>query len=179
MAIAVVVLLEVVYINESQAHGLARAQAAAVGALQHVVEVAAVGQPCQSVHHGQALQGLALQGQAYLVAHAHLDHGGTYGLGDIVGRAQAQAVFLGLGIALAGDEDDGDMGGALLGAQRTQHLVAVHAGHGQVQQDQLQPVGFALGDHQRTRAVLGQQHTVVGAQQLGQHAAVQPFVVND
>lgn len=61
MAIAVVVLLEVVYINESQAHGLARAQAAAVGALQHVVEVAAVGQPCQPVHHGQALQGLALQ----------------------------------------------------------------------------------------------------------------------
>lgn len=62
MAVLVVVLLEMVNIDQRQSQDLAGAHAAAAGALQHVIKVAAVGEAGQPVHMGQGAPVLGAAG---------------------------------------------------------------------------------------------------------------------
>ena len=175
----VVVLLEVVNVDQGQAQTFACAQAAATGALQHVIEVATVGEAGQTIDMGQSLQCAPLLGHLDLIAYPHPHDCRANGFGDIVGCAQAQTIFFGSGIALAGDENDGNAGGSLIAAQLRQHLIAIHARHAHIQQNQHESVGFTVGRGKRPGAVLGQQHAVLLAQQLGQHGAVHPLIIHD
>ena len=62
---------------------------------------------------------------------------GLEGLGEVVDAAGGEAADLVVGIAEAGEEDDGDLAEGGVGLEPGADLVAVHAGHVDVEEDEV------------------------------------------
>jgi hypothetical protein len=77
-----------------------------------------------------------------------------------------------------GDEDDRNVAGGRVGAQQPEYLVAAHAGHDHVEQDQVR-LRFVGGDTQGIDTRNCAAHTVGRAQQFEQDAKVFRHVVDD
>ena len=98
-------------------------------------------------------------------------------LGDVVHRAQLQALDLVLGVGEGGEVDDGDVAQGGVGLQAAADLKAVHVRHHDVQEDQGGP--GLLGDGQGAGAVFGHQQLIAPAVQgLMQHLQVGDVVVH-
>ena len=97
--------------------------------------------------------------------HPRQDDGRADRLGDVVHRAQFQALLLVLDLGHGGQEDDRDVTRLRVGLELLADLVAVHAGHHDVEQDQ---VGRGVGpdDLQRLLAVVGDLDPVVVLEQV-------------
>ena len=113
-----------------------------------------------------------------LRAHACQHHRRTQRLGDVVHRPQRQAALFFFGGVERGDADHRDVARQRVVAQAPHHLVAVHARHHQVEQDQ---VGPRVGGRQpqRRRARVGGAHRVLAHQQLAQNREVLGHIVDN
>jgi hypothetical protein len=162
------------------------------------LRVARLGQPCQRVDAGVlrelvlahaarhlgleegvlVRQPVARELELHLRAHARQHHRGPQRLGDVVDRAHRQPALFLLGGVERGDADHRDVARQRIGAQAAHHLEAVHAGHHQVEQDQ---IGLRLQRSQleRRRAGIGRAHRVVAHQQFAQHREVLGDVIDD
>ena len=101
-------------------------------------------------------------------------------LGQEVTRAGGQAVIAALGGRVRGDDEDGQALGAVDEARdRAQHVQAGHAGHVEVQQNEVGALGGAdLGD--AARIARADDVLVAGlAQQSADHGDVERLVVDD
>ena len=97
---------------------------------------------------------------------------------DVVDRADVEALLLLHLLGLGGKEDDGNVarGGNVL--QSPADLIAVHAGHHHVEQDEIGLFG-AVGDGQRLLAVGGNFRPVRVLQHPRDHGDVGWRVVDD
>ena len=86
--------------------------------------------------------GMCLEAQQ--VPHPHAQLGAIHGLGEKVLGAGAQPEHPGVAIVQGGDHDDGNVLGGEVALDLARHLVAVHARHHDVEQDQ---VGRLLRHH--------------------------------
>jgi hypothetical protein len=101
---------------------------------------------------------------------------GSTGLGDVVVGAALDGVDGGGDGALAGDDDDLDLGGGLLDV--IEELEAAHAGEGQIGEDDVELALVELGDG--LDRVVGRDHRVaLGRQPHAQGFARARIVVDD
>ena len=86
--------------------------------------------------------------------HPGQHHRRADGFGDVIHRAQLQTFFLVLGFGHGGQKDDRNVAGGAVALQTFAHLITVHLGHHDVQQDQ---IGRSVrgGDGQRLFAAIG------------------------
>ena len=75
--------------------------------------------------------------QAQQVPHPHAQLGTIHGLAEKVLGSGAQPEHPGVAIVQGGDHDDGNVLGGEVALDRARHLVAVHARHHDVEQDQV------------------------------------------
>ncbi|MNY15093.1 hypothetical protein D3C86_1482920 [compost metagenome] len=113
-----------------------------------------------------------------LGAHPRLDDGGFDGFGDVVGGAERQAVLFALEIGEGGEQHHRNAAGVGVDAQMLEHLVAFHAGHHHIQQDEIRP-RLAARNTQALLPALGGEHPITGREQLGQHHQVLGRVIDD
>ncbi|MCY1428501.1 hypothetical protein D9M71_443880 [compost metagenome] len=92
--------------------------------------------------------------QRQVGAHARLDDQRADRLGDVVHRADLEALGLVVDIGQCGDEDHRDGAGRRLALEHPAHLVAGHARHHHVEQDQVGPL--AAGQLDGLVAVAGE-----------------------
>ena len=88
-----------------------------------------------------------------------------------------RVLFL-LAAAERGDADHRDVARGRVGAQALHHLVAIHAGHHHVEQDQIGLRAHAR-QVQRSGAGVGRAHGVLVAQQLTEHGEVLGHIVDN
>ena len=119
--------------------------------------------------------GRRLQGQMGL--DALLQYGRADGLGDVVHRAQLEAHALVFDLGLGSEKNDPDVArlGVLL--EPLADLVAVHARHHDVEQDQIWRL-IRGGDAQGLFAIVGHPHNVVVAQQAADQRQVVGRVID-
>jgi hypothetical protein len=165
----VVDLLEAVEIDR----GAGEVVAVAVGArdllLETGVEGAEVGQAGEAVGLAEGSVVLLLGGELQGPIDARHQLLLAERLGEVVGRAEREALALRLGVSLGGEEDDRRVGGPGVAAQAGERAESVHAGKEQVEQDQL---GVQLGGAlERRFAVAHRLDVVVRAEQFAQHHA--------
>ncbi|MOA34606.1 hypothetical protein D3C78_1559900 [compost metagenome] len=122
---------------------------------------------------GHPASDLGLQGRILIVqtipgllglqlgAYPRLDDDGLDGLGDVVGGPEGQALLFALRIGEGGEQYHWDAVGVGVGAKLLEYLVAVHAGHHHIQQNE---IGFRLatGDAQALLPALGGEYPVTG-----------------
>ncbi|MNP63104.1 hypothetical protein D3C76_1584620 [compost metagenome] len=96
-----------------------------------------------------------------LGAHARLDDDRLDGFGDVVDGPERQAELLALGIGKGGKQYHGNAVGVGVGAQMLENLIAVHAGHHHVQQDEIRS-RLATGNAQALLPALGGEHPIGG-----------------
>ena len=99
-------------------------------------------------------------------------------LGDVVHGPQFEPVFFVLSAVHSGDEDHRDVVGRRVGAQLPQDLVAIHARHHHVKQDEV-GARVGVGGAQGAFARVGCPHVVVRPEQFAQHDDVLGRVVHD
>ncbi len=98
--------------------------------------------------------------------------------GDVVAGTQAQAALLLVGIGQRREKDHRNGARERVGAQLIEHVVAVHARHHDVEQNQVGS-GCLSGDAQCGDARARGQDPVQGAQQLAEQVQVLGRVVDD
>lgn len=156
------------------------------GSLQYLVRVEGGGQPQARVgqggQHGQLVAGLgqglfAQPGQFQPGADTRQQLARGEGFGQVVVGAGVPTLHGFLLAGAGGEQDDGQAGGARVGAQRPDQLEAVHVGHHHVAEHQLHRL--RQGHLQGGPAVGGEQHVVVGLQELGEVGAHVGVVVDD
>ena len=99
-------------------------------------------------------------------------------LGDVVGSTELQAPFLIADRCQRRQEDDRNVGRQRVVAQAGQYLVAVHAGHHHVEEDQLGPGGAARHAQATFTACRG-EHLVLWTQQIAEHQEILGGIVNN
>ena len=91
------------------------------------------------VRRGLSLDGLALRVVQALAGERRRDPGPqdrrVHGLGQVVGRAHLEAADHAVELVDAGDDDDRDMAQGGIGGERGERLVAIHDGHDDVEED--------------------------------------------
>ena len=117
-------------------------------------------------------------GQGHMAADAGAHDGGTDRAADEIHGPQGQAPNLVADGGHGGDEDHGNGGGGRIGLEPVQHLVAVHARHHDVEQDQVRR-RLVHRAGQGFRTVVGEAQVVFELQAVGQHFDVFPGVVHD
>lgn len=104
--------------------------------------------------------------------------GGAERLGDIVDCAQLEALYDFFGLALASEEDDGDVLGGGVGLEAAAGLEAIHDRHGDVEQNQVR--WLCLRRLQSRLATRRQTHREVGCfQHSSQEVEIVGEVVDD
>lgn len=149
----VVESLEVIDIDHDERQDVIRTPRAAPFQVKRLVEGASVGDAGQPIDLAEPFEQVTLTLEFQMRFHAQLDDGFLEGLGDVIDRAQRQSADLVLGIGKRGDEDDRDRGQPGIGLERSKRLVAVHAGHHDIEQDQIRRRGS--GQLERLRAAGG------------------------
>ncbi len=130
-------------------------------------------EPCVLV-----VQALARLGKLDVGAYPCKHDVGIERLGDVIHRAEGEAVRLALHRVHRGDEDDRDVARRRVGLEGLQHLVAVHVRHHDVEQDH---VG-QRADGDRMQCALsrdGGADTIVRAQRLAEDGEVLGRVIDD
>ena len=109
--------------------------------------------------------------------HARQQDGRADGLGDVVHRPQLQAQALVLHVGARGEEDHGNVARVQVRLEPAADLIAVHARHHDVEQDEVGRL-LALRDLQRLLPLVGHLHVVVVAQQPAHEREVVGRVVH-
>jgi hypothetical protein len=123
-------------------------------------------------------QAAARLSQFQMRADARQRHGGRDRLGQVIHRTKAEAALLIGGVIERRDEDDRDIPRQGVLAQFAQHLVAVHARHHHIEQDEV-GLRVCACHPQRALTGIGGAHPVVRLQQLPQEEQVLRHVVDD
>ena len=113
-----------------------------------------------------------------MVADSGQGDGGHDGFGQVVHCAEFQATQFFFGFTERGHEDHRDVVGSGLGAQDLECLVAIHARHHHIQQDEVWRISF-VGDAQGFFTGGGGTDLVKGLQQRGEHAEVVRVIIDD
>ena len=137
--------------------------------------VAALQLPGALRHH--LLQAVALVGQGQMRPDAGAHDGRTGRFDDVVRRPQLETQHFILGLAQRGDKNDRDMPGRLVSLDLAADFIAVHAGHHDIEQDQ---VGRLRRHYfHRQLAAVGNFYRVVRTQYAAQHIDVLGRIVHD
>ena len=99
------------------------------------------------------------------------------GFGNVIHSADGKRFYFVMHVVQGADEDDGDVGGALIGFEFLADFVAVHFWHHDVEKNE---VGWGgLGRSQGRFAISGRAHDVVGiGQDFCQKAQVGWGIIN-
>ena len=126
----------------------------------------------------EALQVALLPTKLQVNRHARLDLLDVEWLGDVVDTASREGAYLVDGFAVGADEDDGDGGQHRILLQFRAHLVAIHHGHIDVEQDEIRGIGVGGLESQ---APAGNRPRAVAAafEHVGQHLEIGWGVVDD
>lgn len=177
MAVAVIQCLEKVHIDHDDRQRQFVAHTAAPFLIQHFVETAPVGHFGQTVDRHQLFQHVGFDFQQQLVADARHHNRQAEWLGDVIDRAPFQSSGLVLVGAAGRNENDGNVLGAVQAFELVADFVAIHARHGDIQQNQIG--GIVAGGHLDGVCTAGCcLDPVPGRQCLGQHFDVQRFVID-
>ena len=126
----------------------------------------------------QFLKVVAVAFEFQLVGHTAAHQRGLKGFFDVVLRAQGKTLGLIDFLVLGRDEHDRNVAGALRLLESAADVIAVHAGHDHVQQDEVRR-GVACGQAQGVLAVFGEHDGIVPAQAFAQNAQVFRRIVHD
>ena len=174
MAELVVDLLEAVEVDHRAGEGVPIAVGARNLLFQARVEGAEVGQPRQAVGLRERAEVLLLRGELERAIDSRHQLLLAERLGQVVGRAEREALRLRLGVALGREEDHRRVRRPRVAPQPGERAESVHSGEEQIEEHQ---VGTQLGGALERRLPIADRVDVIaGAQQLGeQHAGV--FIV--
>jgi len=114
--------------------------------------------------------------QGEVVCDPRPDHPRVEGLGDEIDGPQRKARGFGGDVVEGGDEDDRDVGGPLVGLQPAADLEAVHAGHHDVEQDDVRRRESC--DFQRPLAACGRDDIVFAAEEFDQDVDIHLRVIH-
>src|SRR5207253_4917776 len=166
-------------VEVGQADGQRRAVAYSALPLQleSLVETPAVGDPGDSVDHGQRLQQVAGVLEIEVGPDTGADDGPADRLGDVVDAADAEAGRLIVHLFERRHEDHGDAARPGVGFEPAADVEAVDVGEHHVEQDEVDVARGGRGE--RRRAVGGRDDITLPAKGSRQNADIHRLVVDD
>jgi len=129
MPIVVVKRLEKIDIHHHQRQGQRKPQTPSPLLIQGLIEPTPVSDLRKAVKRGEAFQQIILALEVQMGSHPGLNNRSLKRLGDVVDRAQAEALQLILELTPGRDKNHRDIPGAIVSFERPADGVAIHPGH--------------------------------------------------